>query len=169
MAMKQITIRRALTLLALLSVGLAIYCSIRKESTHNQLAASMFAPMHHKDGIAFSATQAHAKLLSEMDVNRFKPIDSPEWTVDLPMETKEQRKWEPQKSDWFVVDDNGTKNYVHVASHGQNGFMVNVWTRQQIMLHQDESSAYTDSLDQKLQFQLISELSQKYINLFNVD
>ena len=160
---RQITILGGLVLLALISIGLAIYSGMRKDSAHNHSAALLFSPIHFPSGA--SAPSIHDKFVSEIDTSRYLAVDTPEWTSDKQIGSMENRTWEPERSDWFVVDENGTKNYVHFSSHSKHGFSVNVWAVQRLMLHQDEAKTITDSNDQKLQFKLVSELSQQFLQI----
>ena len=161
---RRITILAALVLLTLISIGLAIYSGIRKDSAHNHSAALLFSPMHFPSGK--SAPSIHDKFVSEIDTSRYSAVDTPEWTANKQIGTMENWAWEPERSDWFVVNENGTKNYVHFSSHSNHGFSVNVWTMQELMLHQDESKAIAGSEDQKLQLKLVSELSQQFLGIF---
>ena len=73
---RQITILGGLVLLALISIGLAIYSGMRKDSAHNHSAALLFSPIHFPSGA--SAPSIHDKFVSEIDTIRYLAVDTPE-------------------------------------------------------------------------------------------
>ena len=146
--MKRYSLRRMLIFVTLIAIGIAIYCSTKKDTPRAKIAAmSHFSP------------NVHSVWVEQLDPAVFVPVDKPVLPIKKPLAEMEHRDWEPARSDWFLVEEGDAKNFVHIATSAEGKFVVNVWANNKIMLHENQVSAIENSPEELLSYKLVSELS----------
>ena len=140
----QYSISKLLIATALASVVIALYVSHRTVVSRQTVAVGFFGlgPLDY--------ATAHERLIQELDRTKYIQIEEPTWATDRV--TSASAGVASDRSDWFAVDKNGARNYVHISS-ARGGFAVDVWIYKRRLEHQ---SIYRENL---LTNELVSELS----------
>ena len=142
--LKQYTIRNLFIATAIASVAIVLYMASGSITSRQTVAVGFFGPG------PLEYTAAHETLIREIDRTKYSPMAEPAWAatrIDFV-----DSGFFSDRSDWFAVDKNGARNFVHIASSSE-GFTVNVWIYKRILSHQ---TVYRENL---LTNEVVSEIS----------
>ena len=130
----QFTLTKMFIATAIFAVAVVLYTSNRTVVSTQLTAVGFFGPG------PLDYAGAHKELLLDIDPTKYVAIEEPEWAANR--RASGSKSYTAGRSDWFEIEKNGAKNYVHISS-SEMGFAVDVWIYKRRMNHQ---TAYRENL-----------------------
>lgn len=120
----------------LVALTLFAYRALRFDVVRSHAAIELFGPDYEWKGVVYDRETAHSRLKVQLEDSGLTTVPQPSWSkTHNALGVASKSTWIPAKSDWFVVDENGVKNYICISS-SDTGLAVFVWVHARLMWHQ---------------------------------
>jgi hypothetical protein len=147
---------------AIFAVAMATYRLLLFDIKRCAMAVGVFGPSFEHNGVVYDREVLHALFLADIPTTEYRIIAQPEWAESI--EISGSTGWCPRRSDWFVVERDGVRNYLHLAS-AHDGLAMDVWIKEGVMYHQRNNGEQALARQLALSADLVSELQSKWVNL----
>ncbi|TWU56734.1 hypothetical protein Poly51_26510 [Rubripirellula tenax] len=127
------TIRRLLYFIAIVAITLAIYRSILFDVKRCNMVVGIFGPSFEHKGVVYDREVLHSQVKSSLPDMEYQSIPKPAWAEGI--EISGSNGSTPARSDWFVIERAGVRNYLHLTS-AHDGLAIDVWINEGVMYHQ---------------------------------
>ena len=130
------SLRTLVVAISLVALSLFAYRCVRFEVVRSQAPIQLFGPHYQWNGVTYDRVVAHSRLVTQLKRSGLTTIPQPSWaTTRNVLGVGSDSTWTPTRSDWFVIEENGVKNYLSISS-SDTGLAVVVWLREKLNWHQ---------------------------------
>ena len=159
------SLRRLLYFIGIVAVVFAMYRVILFDVKRCNMAVGVFGPTFEHNGVVYDREVLHSQIALDLPALNFRSIKQPDWAEGI--EISGSSGWTPTRSNWYIIERSGARNYLHLTS-AHDGLAMDIWVNEGVMYHQlrnDPDQALAAEL--KLSDVLVTELHSAWTEWCN--